>query len=114
MNNYSIIITPDAENDLNELDDYITYVLKAPDTAIVFVGMIKEKLLTLCNNPGRYRLVDFEPWHSKGIRRMNVRNFGVFYSILDEYKEVYIQNVIYQKRDLKRLAGSLQQDTTEE
>ncbi len=44
---------------------------------------------------------------------MNVRNFAVFYSILEEYKEVYIQNVIYQKRDLERLAWSLEQDTDE-
>ncbi len=58
MNEYSVIITPDAENDLNELDDYITFVLKAPDTASAYLGIIKEKLLTLRSNPGRYRPVD--------------------------------------------------------
>ena len=42
MNEYSVIITPDAENDLNELDDYITFVLKAPDTASAYLGIIKE------------------------------------------------------------------------
>ena len=103
MNEYSVIITPDAESDLNELDDYITFTLKAPDTAIAYIISIKERLQSLCVNPERYRPVDFEPWHSKGIRKMIVRNFAVFYLILEEYNEVYIQNIIYQKRDLERI-----------
>lgn len=69
MDDYEIIVTPDAEDDLNELDD--------------------------------------EPWHSRGIRRMNARNFAVFFNIDEEYKEVYIQNVIYQKRSLPRVLREL-------
>ena len=40
---------------------------------------------------------------------MNARNFAVFYSVLEEYKEVYIQNVIYQKRDLNRILMDIEQ-----
>ena len=75
MDEYQVIITPDAESDLNELDDYIK----------------------------RYKLVNDEPWHSRGVRRMNTRNFAAFYTILEEDKTVYIQNVIYQKRDIPRI-----------
>ena len=42
MEEYAIIVTPDAEADLNELDDYITYELLAPDTAVAYVGFIKK------------------------------------------------------------------------
>ena len=31
MDEYKIVITPDAETDLNELDDYISFYLMAPD-----------------------------------------------------------------------------------
>lgn len=41
MGEYEIIITPDAEADLNELDDYITFELKAPETAVRYIEDIK-------------------------------------------------------------------------
>ena len=103
MDEYQVILTPDAESDLNELDDYITYELFAPDTAITYLQDIKEQLASLGRNPKRYKLVDDEPWHSRGVRRMNTRNFVAFYTILEEDKTVYIQNVIYQKRDIPRI-----------
>ena len=109
MEQYNIIITPDAEDDLNEIDDYITYVLLAPSIAKEYVSSIKQKLLSLEKSPQRYRLVEDEPWYSRGVRRMNARNFAVFYSVLEEYREVYIQNVIYQKRDLKRILMDIEQ-----
>ena len=40
MNQYEVIITPDAEADLNELDDYITFQLSAPSTATTYIREI--------------------------------------------------------------------------
>ena len=79
MDEFSVIITPDAEKDLNELDDYITFSLNAPDVAVSYIREIKEKLLTLRNNPKRYHLVDDEPWHTRGVRRMKLK--GMLHSI---------------------------------
>ena len=107
MDEYSIIITPDAEKDLNELDDYITFVLLAPETAVSYIGFIKKELSSLNYMPTRYKLLDDEPWHSKGVRRMNAKNFAVIYIVLEEYHEVYIQNVIYQKRDIPSILNEL-------
>ncbi len=76
---FEVIITPDAEQDLNELDDYITYNLMAPDTAVCYIREIYHKLSELKNSPKRFRLVEEEPWHSRGIRRMNALNFAVFF-----------------------------------
>lgn len=42
MDAYEVIITPDAEYDLNELDDYITFELLEPDTATAYVAFIKK------------------------------------------------------------------------
>ena len=82
---FKIIITPDAEADLNELR----------------------------KNPKRYRIVEDEPWHSRGVRRMNAKNFAVFYYVYEEYAEVYVQNVIYQKRDLPKLLSERYSDLGE-
>ena len=57
--------------------------------------------------PRRYKLVDDEPWHSRGVRRMNAKNFAVFYYVLEDYNEVYIQNVIYEKRDIPKVLRDL-------
>ena len=54
MDEYSVIITPDAENELNELDDYITFELFAPDTAIAYIAFMKKELATLSYMPLRY------------------------------------------------------------
>ena len=43
MDEYKIVITPDAETDLNELDDYISFYLMAPDIAISCIRYIRPK-----------------------------------------------------------------------
>ncbi len=103
MEKYHVILTPDAQRDLDELDNYISVELLVPDVAAAYIAAIKEKLLSLQTNPKRYKPLDDEPWHSRGVRRVNVKNFAAFYIVLDEYNEVYIQNIIYQKRDLPQI-----------
>lgn len=110
MEEYTVIVTPDAEADLNELDDYITYDLLAPDTAFAYAGFIKKELATLSHMPMRFKPVDDEPWHSRGVRRMNAKNFAIFYFVLEDYHEVYIQNVIYQKRNIPQILHELYGD----
>ena len=41
MISYEIIMTPDSENDLIELSDYISDVLLAPQTAISYLREIR-------------------------------------------------------------------------
>lgn len=113
MDKYEIIITPDAESDLNEIDDYITYTLLAPYTAISYLRDIRSHIAELSSAPKRFRLVEDEPWHSQGIRRMNAKNFAVFFYVFEEYSEVYIQNVIYQKRDITKVLKKLYPDLDE-
>ena len=113
MNDFNVIITPDAEADLYELDDYISFQLMAPDTAISYIRDIQLKISDLQRAPKRFRLIDEEPWHSRGIRRMNAKGFAIFFSINEEHSEVFIQNIIYQKRDLPRVLSSLYPDVGE-
>ena len=52
--------------------------------------------------PKNKKLVDDEPWHSRGIRIFLVKNFFVYYRIDEEHKKVFILNVIYARRDQLR------------
>ena len=105
MEPYDIIITPDAEANLLELRNYIANVLLAPDTALSYIKAIRKEIATLSIMPGRIKPVDEEPWHSRGLRKIIVKNFYVYFRIDDPAKRVYILNVIYNKRDqLKQMA----------
>ena len=98
-------MTPDATTDLEELYDYIAYVLLVPDTALSYIHAIREEISNLSEMPRRIKLVDDEPWHSRGVRKIEIKNFYVYYRINEDAKQVHILNIIYNKRDqLQQLA----------
>ncbi len=99
MISYEIIMTPDSENDLIELSDYISDVLLAPQTAISYLREIRSEIKKLENFPKKYAILQEEPFYSLKIRRFIVNNFFVYYRIDDESNIVYILNVIYYKRE---------------
>ncbi|MFR2545029.1 MAG: hypothetical protein ACLS8K_11645 [Lachnospira sp.] len=46
--------------------------------------------------------VEWEPWHSRGVRKIIIQDFYIYYRLDDSYAKVYILNVIYAKRDQLR------------
>ena len=110
MDLYKIIITPDAEKDLVELRNYIADVLLARDTARSYIRTIRKEIATLNEMPARYKPVDDEPWHTRGIRRIIAKNLFVYYRIDEGNKRVYILNVIYARRDQLRVLEQMNID----
>ncbi len=105
MLQYTIEITNEALADMEELYNHITYVLLAPENAIAQYNRIADEILKLDIFPERFRIVDFEPEHSKEIRRMFVDNYSVFYVIIRE--KVIVTNVLYSASDIEnRLNGN--------
>ena len=110
MDSYKIIITPDAEEDLFELRNYIADVLLARDTARNYIRTIRKEIGSLSELPARYKPVDDEPWHSRGVRRIIVNNFFVYYRIDEDRKQVFVLNVIYARRDQLRMLEQMNID----
>ena len=110
MDSYKIIITPDAEEDLFELRNYIADVLLARDTARNYIRTIRKEIGSLSELPARYMPVDDEPWHSRGIRRIMANNFFVYYRIDEDRKQVFVLNVIYARRDQLRMLEQMNID----
>lgn len=108
MDSYEIIMTEDATADLFGLRDYIVCVLCAPDTALAYIKIIRSEIDKLSKAPKIHKIVSEEPWNSREIRRMNVRNFAIFYKILEDERRVYILNIIYKKRDLSNVLLDLE------
>lgn len=110
MDSYKTIITPDAEEDLFELRNYIADVLLARDTARNYIRTIRKEIGSLSELPARYKPVDDEPWHSRGVRRIIVNNFFVYYRIDEDRKQVFVLNVIYARRDQLRMLEQMNID----
>ena len=110
MDVYEIIMTVDAADDLIELRDYIAEVLLAPDTALAYIRMLREKIGAPGVMPGRNKYLDDEPWRSRGIRKMIVKNFVIYYRIEESDKRAYILNIIYAKREQLRMLAQMELD----
>jgi len=85
MNIYQVIMTPDAIDDMTALGNYIADVLGAPKSALSYVRAVRKEIGTLSEMPFRYRPVDEEPWHTRGIRRLLVRKSYVYDKLVKEY-----------------------------
>ena len=110
MPDYRIIITPDAIRDLTELRDYIADVLLAPETALAYIQTIRREIGSLARMPARNKCVDQEPWHSRGVQKIIVKNFYVYYRIDEATGTVYVLNVIYTRRDQLKALSHMKPD----
>ena len=91
-----------GRGDLAELRSYIAEVLQAPGTALSYLGTLEKEIMSLSELPARYKLMEEEPWRSRGFRRLAVRRFYVYYRIDEAERRVYVTNVIYTRRDQLR------------
>lgn len=99
MEKYEIIMTPDAISDLKGLNNYISDVLASKYIARSYLDEIRKKISSLAHMPERIKLMEQEPWHSRGIWYMIVKNFNIYFRIDKTENRVYILNIIYAKRD---------------
>lgn len=102
---YKVVYSPQAMEDMKDIYAYIAWELHEPDIATAQVNRIREEVRSLDFMPLRYSLVDWEPWRSKGVRKVSVNNFVVFYTADSDDMIVTILRIIYGGRDIARLAN---------
>lgn len=104
MKQYTVEITDEALADMEEIYNHIAYVLLAPENAMGQYDRIADEILKLDVFSERFRIMDSEPEHAKGIRRMLGDNYSVFYVIRDD--RVIVTDVLYSASDIEnRLKG---------
>lgn len=99
MDKYKIEITKPAENDLRSIGLYISKELVEPDTAKKIVAKIGEAIIKLEELPLRNGLVSDERLSIKGIHRIIIDNYIVFYIANEENRLVTIVRIQYNRRD---------------
>lgn len=78
---YEVTITNGAASDLRAIYRYIAYSLKEQTIAKKWLASIKKEIGSLSHMPQRIKLMDDEPWRSRGFRKLIVGNYVVIFII---------------------------------
>ncbi len=97
---YEVITTNQADADLRGIYEYIAFELLSPDNATGQLNRLEEHILGLEDFPEKFKLYEKEPWHSRGLRRMPVDNYLVFYILNQEEVIVTVIRVMYAGMDV--------------
>ena len=98
---YKLTFLPLFEEDLLKVTDYIANTLQNHSAAHRLVNDIELAIVKRLEMP-----LSFAPYQSSKIRnhpyyRINVRNFSIFYVIIDNTMEV--RRILYSKRNIDKL-----------
>ena len=99
---YKLKATPAAENDLDGIYSYISDTLHAPIASQNLRAKIKERFLSLCDNPYQCELCRNEILARKGYRRAVVDNYLGLYLVDEEKKWVIVARVFYGAMDYEK------------
>ena len=103
MSEWKVLLTPEFKQEIRDIHSYIANTLLAPETAIKQVGRIMDAVESLNSLPLRYSLYGKEPWRSRGLRKLPIDNYIVFYLPNQDTKDVVIFHVFYGGRNIEEL-----------
>lgn len=94
---YEVILTPYAQKNLRNIFFYILYELKAGVAAKSVLNSIEGAIDSLSIFPARYSLVAIEPFKSKGLRKLVVKNYLIYFKIYEPLELVRVVAITYAK-----------------
>jgi toxin ParE1/3/4 len=106
---WKVINSHRADQDLDEIVDYIKNVLLEPEIADRQVARIKKAIESLSFMPYRYHLHYDERLRAKGVRVLTVDNYVIWYVPDEKQKCVKITHVIHNKRNIDNVLNEPEQ-----
>lgn len=100
MSKWTIRYTKTAFAELDDIYKYIAEDLLVPEISKAQTRRIMKAIAALDEMPLRNTLYDKEPWKSRGLRKMPVDNYIVFYYADDKTSEVVIMHIFYGGRNI--------------
>ena len=98
--NYSIVITPQAKNDLREIFKYIAFDLQSVQNAVGQIERIEKAISSLDTMPERFKVYDKPKWHKRNLRIMPINNYLVFYIPSHDNCTVTVLRIMYGGRNI--------------
>lgn len=96
---YHVSITRRALLDMDKIHLYITGEIHAPQAADDLINEIEQRITELKQMPNKYALVADERLSRRGIRKIPVNNYLVFYRVNEQAKTVTVIRVLFGSRD---------------
>lgn len=97
---YSVVMTPQAKNDLREIFRYIAFDLQSVQSAIGQIGRLEKEIASLNFMPERFRVYDRPIWRERNLRIMPVDKYLVFYIPSHDDCTVTVLRIMYGRRDI--------------
>ena len=99
---YNLIISDNADADVDVIVAYISRELCNPDAAVGFLDRLSQCYDRLEDSPMLYALTQHPVFQTLGIRRAPIGGYGVFYRVMGD--DVQVVRVL---SDLEALEGKL-------
>jgi len=103
MEQFKVVVTSDADRDMDEIFTYVSASLQEPDTALGLAERIYAALNSLSNMPERYPLSRDTFLAKQGFRLLPIENYLAFYVVDKAAMRVIIHRVLYGKRNYIQL-----------
>ena len=107
MSEWNVKLSPEFKQEVRDIYSYIANTLLVPETALKQIDRILKAVESLDEMPQRNPLYEREPWKTRGLRKLVVDNFVVFYLINEKQKDVVILHVFYGGRNITELLEEL-------
>ena len=103
MAEMTILYSPLARQDLDDIFDYIAFKLENPSSAAETVNAILDAAESLEDFPFVGSPVKGLPFSSDEYRFLSARNYLIFYRVADT--RIFIDRILYKRRDYLPLLG---------
>lgn len=99
MEKYEVIMTAKSLKDFQKIIYYIKFKLREPNVAEKYKELILSKIVSLEDFPYKFEDISSKSKKHKGIRKVVVNNYSVFYRIKENIKQVSILRILYNGSD---------------
>ena len=96
---YKIKLTEEFLEEIDQICDYISKELKAPDASKKLRKKVMDNILLLKQYPRMFTEIEKINKTKRQYRRVVVNNYVIFYTIDDKQKVIYIAHIYYGGRN---------------
>lgn len=107
FDSYDYALTLSAEQDLDEILDYISVKLLNPDAASGFVNALESKIEEICMTPQIGSIVDNDFIKRNDVRLAHVKNYLIYYIVDELKKSIVILRIVLNRRNQEDIIKEL-------
>lgn len=102
LNEYEVRFSPKSKEDIKDIVGYIKDRFKEPLIAKRYMNLFKDEINKLALFPKKFIAIDEEKIKVPGIRKFAIKNYIVFYRVIEEKRIVSIERILYGASDWEK------------